>query len=188
MSRAARQMPSQEYLRECFSYDPETGVVTWKHRPLSHFGGDTHAMNTFNANYPGRQAKSKHKKGYLTVSLDGVSYLVHRVIWKLVTGQEPKALIDHQNEDKSCNRWLNLREATKRQNGINRGASAASKSGAKGVVWQEERQAFAVYGTREGRTVFIGRFADKADAIAAQRAAETEAHGEFAHQPIGATA
>ena len=26
-----------EYLRECFHYDPETGELTWKERPLSHF-------------------------------------------------------------------------------------------------------------------------------------------------------
>jgi len=29
--------PTQEFLRECFEYDLETGIVLWKVRPMGHF-------------------------------------------------------------------------------------------------------------------------------------------------------
>jgi hypothetical protein len=33
---ASRDIPV-EFLRECFGYDPRTGVLTWRDRPRSHF-------------------------------------------------------------------------------------------------------------------------------------------------------
>jgi hypothetical protein len=32
-----KNLPSIEYLRECFEVDFETGVLRWKVRPVSHF-------------------------------------------------------------------------------------------------------------------------------------------------------
>lgn len=179
----ARPLPSQDYLLECFSYDSESGVLAWRQRPASHFAGNLHARNTFNAIRAGLEARSKHAKGYLAVAIDGRAYLVHRVIWKLVTGADPAGEIDHRNGDKACNQWSNLRDATHQQNAVNRGASVASKTGIKGVV--EERGGFAAYIAKNGKTRLIGRHLTMEGAARAQRAAERALHGDFAH---GATA
>lgn|ERR1700727_2841417 len=36
-NRERNELPPQDYLRECFEYDPETGILTWKRRPIEHF-------------------------------------------------------------------------------------------------------------------------------------------------------
>lgn len=36
-----RQLPSKEYLDECFDYSKETGTLIWKARPVSHFKNET---------------------------------------------------------------------------------------------------------------------------------------------------
>ena len=59
------------------------------------------------------------KDGYRKTIVKGISYGVHRLIWKWHHGTEP-SLIDHINGDRSDNRIENLREATARQNAWNR--------------------------------------------------------------------
>lgn len=34
---AHKILPDREYLVQCFDYDPISGVLTWKNRPLEHF-------------------------------------------------------------------------------------------------------------------------------------------------------
>jgi len=47
-----------EFLRECLSYDPETGILTWKERPPEHFVHSSRADGGFNVKYAGKQAGS----------------------------------------------------------------------------------------------------------------------------------
>jgi hypothetical protein len=174
-------MPTQAYLRECFDYDPETGILRWKVRPLAHFK-NAHGMNSFNAQHAERECRRPMPKGYLTVNIAGRSYLVHRLVWKLTTGQEPTGEIDHKNGVRDCNRWDNLRDATHQQTAINRGATVASRTGVKGVHWDDSKRCYTVFITVGGRTKYCGRFDDIEAARQRQRAAEVEAHGAFAHQ------
>jgi hypothetical protein len=56
--------------------------------------------------------------------------LVHRVVWKIHTGDEPPAVIDHINRKVWDNRWENLREATYSQNQGNRSSEGQYLPGA----------------------------------------------------------
>jgi hypothetical protein len=179
MPRLPKPMPSQSHIKECFEYDEMSGVLTWKVRPLDHFK-NAHGMNTFNSKFAGKIAGHASKRGYISTLVDGLSYLVHRVIWVLMTGEDPGNLIDHWDTDKSNNRWSNLRKATKQQNGCNRGAPANSKTGIKGVSWDRARKKFFASIAINGKTKGLGRFETADEARAAYAAAAQSLHGEFA--------
>lgn len=170
-------LPDKQLLEECFEYDADTGVLTWRVRPLSHFK-NAHGMNTFNAKYAGQVAGHHAKTGYMTVAINSRPYLAHRIIWKLITGIDPDGEIDHRNHDKRGNQWANLREATHQQNTFNR--PARSSTGVKGVSWDRKRQKFAAHIRLEGRTKFLGRFPTIEDAGAAYREVALRHQGEFA--------
>lgn len=180
MNRAPTILPTQAYLNECFEYDELTGSLTWKKRPLRHFR-NAHGMNTFNSQYSSKAAGSPNKRGYVIVCIDGKRFLAHRVIWKLMTGEEPVALIDHRDTDASNNRWLNLRQATVQQNGFNRGCPANSRTGRKGVSWDARRKKFFACISVNGKTKGIGRFDTESEAQEAYRRAAESLHGDFAN-------
>ncbi|HNC23501.1 MAG TPA: HNH endonuclease signature motif containing protein [Opitutaceae bacterium] len=106
------------YLRECFEYDPETGMLTWRDRPRSHFRAPN-AYATFRNNFADKPAGSLAPHGYVTVRLNRKLLYAHRIAWVLMTGVWPLVNIDHVNGDKADNRWANLRLATQSQNMTN---------------------------------------------------------------------
>ena len=87
--------------------------------------------------------------------------------------------VDHINGDKSDNRRRNLRICTPSENSCN-GARIDSKSGVRGVYWQEKRQRYQVQITKDGITYSLGRFIDLDEAISVRLAAEDKHHGDFA--------
>lgn len=173
----ALPLPPQAYLRECFDYDQNTGVLTWRERPTAHFKTE-HRKNNFNSRYAGTIAGHKTPRGYLNVRI-GKAYLAHRVIWKWMTGRDPVGEVDHRNEDKSCNRWTNLREASHQQNTFNRKAPRTSATGMKGVVWNKDRKKFAAYARLHGKSTFLGYYQTSDAAAGAYRAAVAPLHGDF---------
>ncbi|TPL66648.1 HNH endonuclease [Mesorhizobium sp. B2-4-1] len=118
-----KTLPPTEFLRECLDYNPTTGELRWKVRPPEHFPNKK-AWATWNARWSGKGAfNAPHKKGYRygTLTWGGKSnhHLAHRVIWKLVTGEDPVGDVDHWNLNKANNRWSNLRDATGTNNQAN---------------------------------------------------------------------
>ncbi len=127
-----RELPSAEYLLTCFSYDPKTGDLFWKARPITHFSDAAHAMS-WNTKYAGTIAGWRHNAGYRALALDFRKYLTHRIIYKIMTGHEPGPEVDHQNRSRSGNHWENLRPATRSQNASNCKTRSDSIVGLKGV-------------------------------------------------------
>ena len=174
------KLPQQKYLKECLRYESKTGKLFWKKRPLRHFVSRRWA-NTWNTRWAGREALNySEPDSYGYGSLDGVPLAAHRVVWKMVSGQEPPALIDHKDRNKKNNKFKNLRAANSSQNGLNRNLSKANKSGRTGVSYNARDRKWLAQLSFNGQVLFGGLFKNKRDAIQARAAIESMVCGEFA--------
>lgn len=183
----ARDLPPQDYLRECFDYAPETGLLTWRERPQTHFPTMRSAA-TWNTRYANTVAGFIHSWGYRLVCINHPSlgkkrqFKAHRVIWKLVTGHDPVEFLDHINMDKADNRMCNLRETDKSGNSINRLLRPDNKSGATGVCWSEQAKKWLAYINVHGNRTYLGCFSDLGQAVHAREQAELRLHSDFTPQ------
>lgn len=165
------QILSQEYLKECFSYDPDSGILTWRVRPLEHFK-NSHRMNNWNSRYSGKKAGWASGHGCLSVRINRKRYGAHRIIWKLETGSWPAAEIDHINGNPSDNRMSNLREVTRQENLRNASLRCDNSSGVTGVHWYAASRKWMAQIRVDRKNIHLGYFAYKPNAIAARKAAE----------------
>lgn len=150
---------TQERLKEVLHYDPETGIFTWlksRRCPVKSGG----VAGTTNA------------KGYRQIMVDYRMYLAHRIAYLYIYGEMPDGMLDHHDQDKSNNRILNLRPATRGQNMLNVGVRADNTSGHVGVSWFKERQKWVATITVDKRLHHLGYFDNLEDAVAARKAGE----------------
>lgn len=163
------------YLRECFDVDFETGVLTWKVRPVSHFKGGlkhtaVHRTNNWNSKRAGKIAGSHRSDGYLEVGVNGRKYLVHRIVWALARGEWPSDQIDHANGDRTDNRLANLSVVTQAENGKNQKTRGGSSVYA-GVSWHKANQKWRAQIRLNGKRRHRGYFDTEIEAAAAYRRA-----------------
>ena len=100
---------TQEQLKEILTYDPETGIFTWKvFRSWKAKAGD---IAGYIDNY-----------GYRKLQIQCKMYPAHRLAFLYMLGRftDSSLVVDHINGDKGDNRWCNLREATYSVNSLNR--------------------------------------------------------------------
>lgn len=169
-------LPSAEYLKQCFYYLPQLGILMWLRRPRHHFDTD-HVWKVWNTRYAGTLAGWKDSKGYLNIMLNDVQCKVHRIAWKLMTGEDSGETIDHKDCDKQNNRWRNLREATQSQQKMNRGIQANNTTGFRGVCFNG-----AGYQTQiqhEGRCRHLGIYDTPEEAHEVYCRHAQKLHGEF---------
>ena len=148
-----------EYLRSILSYDPETGIFTWK-------------VSTGPRVRAGEVAGSVNSKGYLLIMVHSRSHRAHRLAWLYVYGTWPEDQLDHINRNRSDNRISNLREVTNKQNHQNRSKSSNSKSGHLGVSWHKQNSKWQALIMHNQRGIYLGYFTNIEEAIAARKAAE----------------
>jgi hypothetical protein len=117
-------LPDAETLRSLLSYDPETGVLTWLTRPAT-----SKVNKNFNARFAGKEAGTIESWGYRQLRIFRKLQMAHRVIWKMVTGEEPPDHLDHKDGNPSNNRWLNLRAANALENSWNSSVRSNNSSG-----------------------------------------------------------
>lgn len=129
-------LPSAAELHALFHYDPETGKLTWKERPPT-----TRANKCHNSRDAGKEVGAADSWGHRQVRVGGKLRAVHRVIWKMMTGQDPKEQIDHINGVYDDNRWVNLREATAQQNCWNIPLGSRIKSGHANIYAMKTKRA-----------------------------------------------
>lgn len=103
-----KDMPSGAYLRSVLDYDPESGVLKWRARPPEAFAQGRAFAAYWNGRWAGKPAlTAKTGGGYLHGKIDMEYHVTHRVIWKMMTDEEPDNVV-HDNRDLADNRWKNL--------------------------------------------------------------------------------
>lgn len=167
-------MITQTYLKSLVSYDPLTGVLTWKTRPIESFA-TIGAGKAWNARYAGKTIGYTHKvTGYLHTRINCKPYQAHRLAWLYVNGSWPVAEVDHVSHDRADNRIINLREATRTQNSRNMSRSKTNKSGFTGVSWYKRDSKWRAQVKVNGKTKNLGHFLDIKDAVAAREQANAK--------------
>ena len=148
--------PSQEILTKILSYDPDTGLLTWK------------------ATRGGAKAGTvagRVRNKYRQVGVLGIRYTATLIIWKLVYDEdlEPGLYIDHINRNPDDNRLVNLRKVTGSENHYNQTRPRANPTIRRGVR-KNCRKWSATFGNE-----YLGNFATYEEAVAARDAAEQAA-------------
>lgn len=171
-----------DFLRECFDYNPVSGELRWRERPLYHFAGESY-QRRWNKRFAGTPAlKHPHTQGYLqgTLRYFGVQHtlLAHIVIFALRVGHYPEGDVDHRNLNKRDNRWKNLRSAGRDQNMFNVGLTARNTTGFKGV--SASRNRFIAQIKIGQKQTYLGTFDTPEQAHEAYKTAALQHHKEFA--------
>lgn len=153
-------------LRNLLKYDPESGRLIW----LDSRRGAVKI---------GSVAGYTDDKGYICVTINGIDYRAHRLIWFYVTGKWPENDIDHRDLNRSNNKWNNLRKCVDNQNTMNAPRYKNNTSGMKGVTYAKRTNKYrARFGG--GGCHHLGYFDTKEEAHAAYCKAVVDYIGEFA--------
>lgn len=176
-------IPNRKYLEECFYLDEKSGSIFWKKRPESHFNS-RHGHSIWVSQNAGKQAGTKMANGYISIRLNGIRLMAHRVAFSLAHHEIPDGVeIDHIDGNRSNNAASNLRYATSSQNKSNIfGAKKNSKSGIRGVCWHSLANKWRAQVRVRKKTIHLGLFENIQDAEFAAKAAREKYFGEFSER------
>lgn len=155
-----KQLPEQNYLNKLFRHDSETGKLYRR-------------INKGPFAYAGNEVGYVNNKGYLTVSIDGSRYKVHRIIYKMYYGVDPNQ-IDHINRTRADNRIINLRSVDSQGNNRNKKMHLNNTSGFTGVYWHKRHKKWTAKIAVNGKAIHLGCFTEKSEAISAHQEADTK--------------
>lgn len=150
--KRAKPLPSRLTLNDLFVYD--NGRLLWRN------DGTGGVKSGNEAGYV--------NNGYRKVKVGSKLYFGHRLIWKLLYGEDPIE-IDHINGDSLDNRITNLRSVTNDDNRRNMTRDKRNTSGVTGVSRQKGKWRAQL--SRE----FLGLFDTFEKAVAARKEAELTA-------------
>lgn len=160
-----RPLPTADELHSLMLYEGETGLLYWKERPGSY---------RFNGARAGKRACHPGQFGYNVVTIHCRHWQAHRVIWKMMFGDDPIE-VDHISGLRSDNRLHNLRCADRQRNMRNLALRRDSTSGRTGVSQTVDGTWRAYMSLRTGFQN-LGHFPTFEMAAAARAEAE-RAHG-----------
>jgi hypothetical protein len=165
MESSYKALPSIQQLSELFSWDIEKGQLIW--------------LVTRGSSIKGTRAGTISNCGYFITSIKGQRYLIHRIIWMLGSGSDPRGLqVDHINGNRLDNRFCNLRAAERLDNNKNVKAHDDNKSGHLGIT-EHKPGIWRARIMKNGKNMHLGLFPSIEQAVEARRKAELEYHGEF---------
>lgn len=164
-------MLTQEYVKELFNYDPETGILTWRIRPATNVS-------------IGEEAGGHHPKDGRRLKINGRGYPASVIIWLWFHGHWPEGppneVIDHIDRNPWNNRIHNLRLITSEQNSWNRYARWDNPNKQTGVSYRRDSGKYRAYIYMNYKMVTLGQFATLEEATEARKQAEMKYRGEFA--------
>ena len=161
-----RAMLTQRRLRQLLRYDPNTGGWRWRVSRGRVRAGDV--------------AGTENDDGYRIIRIDCRRYLSSRLAVLYMTGSWPAHLVDHEDLDRTNDRWENLRPATYWQNLYNQPKRRANTTGYKCVYLNRQRGKFYTRIKVAGKFHSLGYFNTAFEAHCAYRRAAHKFHGEFA--------
>jgi hypothetical protein len=174
------ELPSVEFLNECFICNPSKGTLTWKIRPADHFNTDL-GCKVFNSKYAGKEAGSFDSTNeYWKVGINAAVLYAHRIIYKMCYEVEPKT-IDHINCNRLDNRLVNLREATPTQNSQNSRSFGNLSTGLKGSFFHKKSGKYQSMIKYNGKQIYLGLFDTPQGAHESYKRAADKYFGEFAN-------
>lgn len=155
---------SIEQARELWSYDPQTGILTWRVK--------------YGRNQIGDKAGKPGTEGYLHINYKGRQYAAHRVALAILHGRWPTSQVDHKNRITSDNRAENIRYATPQQNAQNFGVRDTNPRPVAGVRYENRVKGgmWVARITSKGREIQLGSFYSYWEAVAARVRAERKYH------------
>lgn len=162
-------LPSLEVLNAFLTYDPGTGILSWK-------AGLPYAKQR----QAGSPAGTMSKGGYLRTSVARRMYANNRIAWKMHYGVDPIGVVDHENGNKLDNRIANLRDAGQRENVYNSVRRSDNTTGYKGVVYSTWRRCFIINLKVGGVRVRSPRFLTPEAANDYVSLLREDLHGDFA--------
>lgn len=123
-------------------------------------------------------AGRKNSQGYWEVSLDSVRYKVHRIIYFMKTGEDPKGFdVDHRRGNLDDN--IDVRKATKSQNLANSRPRKNSSSKYKGVWKAKGKSKWYAEIQVQNKRIYIGVFNDEIEAAQAYNKKAIEYFGDY---------
>ena len=151
-------MVTQEELKARLSYNKVSGVFTWLKRRV-------------NRGCSGTVAGGPAGIGYRRIMVNGTNHKEHRLAWLFCYGELP-VVIDHINGKRSDNRIVNLRSVSPIDNQRNMKVYSTNTSGVVGVRMDAQKGMWHSRINVKSKSVHLGFFKDKCNAIAARKEAE----------------
>lgn len=144
-----------------FNYNPETGKLYWKVSLSSKapIGSEVGGID--------------QTTGYVQLRVNNKRHYARRVVWEMHNGPIPKGMqVDHINHIRYDNRLCNLRLVSCVDNARNKGKSPKNTSGYTGVYYRKDCGKWRACISVNNKTVNLGTFETKEEALAARKLAE----------------
>ena len=152
MGAKCKKLPDAEFLRSILDYDAETGELMWRAR------SDMKKPIKWNSRYAGKRAfTALNQHGYRIGTVNSVTFLAHRVAYKILTGIEPLE-VDHINGDRTDNRAINIRSVSNAENCKNLKVYKTNKTGYPGIRKMGGKCPWAAEIRHNNQLIQLGRF------------------------------
>lgn len=173
MGSNIRQMTGSKMERDIYVV-ADTGKIFWLRNKRS--GGRAKAHRE-----AGSVKRGSHSNGggYRVITIDGVMYRAHQLVWMWHTGKWPLGEIDHKNGERDDNRFENLREATVPQNRMNKRIQSNNKSGYKWVSFHPQTGRWRAEVKKNGKRICDSLHLDPKSAYEVACVAAKQLHGTF---------